>query len=65
MYLGMTTLITAWACWIGAPFPLLGPVGFVLYISRFQIRPEERALTSLFGAPYLDYCRRVGRWVPR
>ena len=39
------------------------PLAFVLYITRFQIRPEERALTDLFGPAYTDYTRRVRRWL--
>jgi protein-S-isoprenylcysteine O-methyltransferase Ste14 len=29
------------------------------------IRPEERLLTSLFGAEYLEYAARTGRFLPR
>lgn len=63
MYLGMACLLSAWAFWLGAWWPLLGPVAFVLYITRFQIRPEERALTTLFGRAYTDYTARVRRWL--
>ncbi len=35
----------------------------VLYIGRFQIRPEERALRELFGAEFEAFCGRVRRWV--
>lgn len=63
MYLGMACLLVAWAIWLGALAPWLGPVAFVLYITRFQIRPEERALTALFGDAYLHYATRVRRWL--
>jgi protein-S-isoprenylcysteine O-methyltransferase Ste14 len=63
MYLGMACLLTAWAIWLGALWPWLGPVAFVLYITRFQIRPEERVLTTLFGEAYTGYTRRVRRWL--
>ncbi|MCC7286229.1 MAG: isoprenylcysteine carboxylmethyltransferase family protein, partial [Burkholderiaceae bacterium] len=36
---------------------------FAGYIQRFQIRPEERALEAKFGAEYVDYKRRVRRWL--
>jgi protein-S-isoprenylcysteine O-methyltransferase Ste14 len=42
---------------------LVGPVAFVLYINRFQIKPEERALAALFGKAYDDYKGRVRRWL--
>lgn len=63
MYVSMTLLLGAWAAWLGQAAPLLGPVVFVLYITWFQIMPEERALARLFGAAYDDYRRAVRRWV--
>lgn len=63
MYVGMACLLVAWAVWLGALWPWLGPVAFVLFITRFQIRPEERALTTLFGEAYLHYTTRVRRWL--
>lgn len=63
MYLGMACLLTAWAVWLAALLAFAGPVLFVLYITRFQIRPEERVLTELFGLPYTDYTQRVRRWL--
>lgn len=35
----------------------------VLYINRFQIEPEERALSALFGPEYAAYKGRVRRWL--
>ena len=32
-------------------------------LARFQIAPEERALTARFGAAYSAYCARVRRWL--
>lgn len=63
MYLGMACLLTAWAVWLGALWPWLGPVAFVLYITRFQIRPEEQVLARLFRQSYTDYRARVRRWI--
>ena len=42
---------------------MLGPVGFVLYITRFQILPEERALAEKFGLAYEEYRRTTRRWL--
>ncbi|BBP83818.1 membrane protein [Pseudomonas sp. Pc102] len=63
MYLGLATLLVAWAALLGAPLALLAVAGFVLYLDRFQIVPEERALAGLFGADYTRYRERVRRWV--
>lgn len=63
MYVGMVFLLLAWAVHLSALLTLLGPVLFVLYITRFQIAPEERVLQQLFGAAYTDYRRAVRRWL--
>lgn len=63
MYLGFAILLVAWAALLGAPLALFAVAGFVLYLDRFQIAPEERALAGLFGADYTRYRERVRRWV--
>jgi len=37
--------------------------GFVMYMNRFQIGPEERALARLFGSEFTQYCSQVRRWL--
>ena len=63
MYVGMAFLLMAWAVWLSAIVPLAGPFVFVLYITRFQIVPEERVLARMFGTAYQDYASRVRRWL--
>jgi len=63
MYLGMATWLLAWAAWLGTLNALSGPAAFVLYIGRFQVLPEERALAQLFGAAFTDYRAKVRRWL--
>ncbi len=63
MYLGMALLLLAWAAWLSAWLALAGPVVFVLYITRFQILPEERALLANFGEDFPRYAERVRRWL--
>lgn len=63
MYLGMLVLLAGWAVYLAAPLALLGPVAFVVYITRFQIIPEERALAQLFGERFAEYRARVRRWL--
>ncbi|WP_244514539.1 methyltransferase family protein [Afifella marina] len=41
---------------------LLGPVALVL-MDRLAARPEEKHLEDAFGAEYLAYKARVGRWL--
>lgn len=63
MYVGMALILLAWAVLLSSAWALLGPLVFVLYITRFQIRPEERALAALFGSSYADYLASVRRWL--
>ena len=63
MYLSMALALVGWASRLGRPWLLLGPVGYVLYLTRFQIRPEERSLAEKFGPAYEDYRRRTRRWL--
>lgn len=63
MYVGMALFLCAGAVMLWSPLALLGPLVFVVYISRFQIEPEERVLRERFGEVYADYCARVRRWL--
>ena len=63
MYLGMALALTAWALWLGNGAAALLLAGFVAYISRFQIAPEERALRAHFGDEFEAYAQRVRRWI--
>jgi protein-S-isoprenylcysteine O-methyltransferase Ste14 len=63
MYVGMTLLLLALAIYFSALLPFVGPLIFVLYITRFQIQPEERVLDSMFGQEYQAYAARVRRWL--
>ena len=63
MYLGLLLLLLGWSVYLSSVVALVGPVFLVLYLGRFQIAPEERALTAKFGKDYLDYTSRVRRWL--
>lgn len=63
MYMGMLCLLLAWAVFLASPLLLVGPLLFVLFITRFQIIPEERILRQRFGEPYDAYLQRVRRWI--
>jgi protein-S-isoprenylcysteine O-methyltransferase Ste14 len=63
MYLGLTLVLLGWALWLGSLSPWAVPPLFVALITLVQILPEERALTRLFGARYLEYRGAVPRWL--
>ena len=63
MYLGFGMLLTSWAITLASMWCFIFLIIYFLYIQRFQITPEERALEALFGQEFLDYKSRVRKWV--
>jgi protein-S-isoprenylcysteine O-methyltransferase Ste14 len=63
MYVGLSVTIVAWAVFLASPMTLVFVPVFMAYIHRFQIIPEERVLTSIFGEEYEGYKNKVRRWV--
>jgi protein-S-isoprenylcysteine O-methyltransferase Ste14 len=63
MYLGGLIMLLGWAVFLSNALAFLFLPVYVLYINRFQIAPEERALTSLFGETYVAYQARARRWL--
>jgi protein-S-isoprenylcysteine O-methyltransferase Ste14 len=63
MYVGFVFLLLAWTIWLGSAFSLALVLVFIMYINRFQIAPEERALLLLFGSEFEQYKSRVRRWL--
>jgi protein-S-isoprenylcysteine O-methyltransferase Ste14 len=63
MYLGFAGVLLAWGLHLQAWWSLPLPVLFCLYITVFQILPEEDALRSRFGERYLTYAASVRRWL--
>ena len=63
MYVGMLFMLIGWAFYLSNGLAWLGIPAFILYMNRFQIAPEERALTAKFGDEYTHYRRRARRWL--
>lgn len=63
MYLGMLLLLTAWAFYLANVIAILLLAGFVLYMTQFQIKPEERILREKFGVEYEEFLTKVRRWI--
>jgi protein-S-isoprenylcysteine O-methyltransferase Ste14 len=62
MYLGMAVTLLGLSAWMATAAGLLLVPAFCVYMTRFQIEPEERALISLFGREFEQYMQRVRRW---
>ena len=63
MYLGQSLVLLGWTIYLHNFISLLALPAFVLYISRFQIRPEERYLSVRFPDEYAAFIRRSRRWL--
>jgi protein-S-isoprenylcysteine O-methyltransferase Ste14 len=63
MYLGFLLLLVSEVAWLANAAAVIVVPVFVLYLNRFQIVPEERALLQRFGGEYSNYTARVPRWL--
>lgn len=63
MYVGFLMILAAWWIYLGSVFAALLLPLYVLYMNRFQIKPEERHMRDLFGDQFNQYAERVRRWL--
>jgi protein-S-isoprenylcysteine O-methyltransferase Ste14 len=63
MYLGLLLILLGWAIFLANVLAFLLLPAFILYMNHFQIKPEERALASLFGQEFTAYTSSVRRWL--
>ena len=63
MYLGFALILGGIAVLLGSlsPFPVI--LVFIVLMEIIFIRVEEKMLEQKFGRAYLDYKRRVRRWL--
>lgn len=63
MYLGMQLIIIAAIFKFGNYYGFIALPFFILYITQFQIKPEERIIERIFGEEYVFYKKKVRRWL--
>ena len=63
MYLGLLLVLLGWAIHLSNALAVLLLPALILYMNRFQIVPEERALATRFGQEFAAYKSRVRRWL--
>jgi protein-S-isoprenylcysteine O-methyltransferase Ste14 len=63
MYLALLLCLAGWVVFLGQVIGLITLLVFWIYITRFQIFPEEQILASRFGELYSHYCSQVRRWI--
>lgn len=65
MVLGFCLMLAGLALWLRSPTGLAF-AAFVWVLGHLMVVAyEEPHLRKVFGEPYIDYCRRVPRWIPK
>ncbi len=62
MYLGMACVLLGFIGWFGHWLLIIWLIFFVIYLTQFQIKPEERMLSEKFGDDFIVYTQHVRRW---
>ena len=63
MYLGMTLILLGLALMFNLIGGILFTLLFTIYITKFQIKPEEEVMERLFGEDFLKYKQKVRMWL--
>jgi len=63
MYLGHIIFLTGLTLTLQSVLAALITVGTAIWF-HFRVLGDERRLIEIFGEPYLEYMRRVKRWIP-
>jgi protein-S-isoprenylcysteine O-methyltransferase Ste14 len=63
MYLGMLLILLAVSFKFNISGGLFISFLFKIYITRFQIIPEEKAMAKLFGEEFITYKNQTRRWI--
>ena len=63
MYLGLVLLNIAATIFFGTWLGIIIVATFIFLLNLLQIIPEEEALIDIFGEEYIDYKKKVRRWI--
>ncbi|MGL1903617.1 MAG: isoprenylcysteine carboxylmethyltransferase family protein [Fibrobacterales bacterium] len=63
MYVSFLFLLCTLGMFLYSLLAIIPIVGFILYLNRFQIIPEESYLKKLYGETFSDYCKTTPRWL--
>lgn len=63
MYLGMLIILLSMAFKFNLIGGMIISLFFYIFITKFQIIPEEAAMNELFGNEFIDYCKKTKRWI--
>lgn len=63
MYLGMVLILLGLSLQFNHIGGLIFTALFMLFITNFQIKPEERAMQKIFGEEFVNYKNKVRMWL--
>jgi protein-S-isoprenylcysteine O-methyltransferase Ste14 len=63
MYLGMMSILLGVAIFLGSLISFAFPIIFIIIMEKLFIPLEEKNLEKKFGNQYIDYKKRVRRWI--
>ena len=63
MYLGMLIILLSITFKFNLIGGLIASLFFYIFITKFQIIPEEVAMNELFGNEFIDYSKKTRRWI--
>jgi len=63
MYLGMITTLLGVSIILGSLISLIAPAIMFLVLNFYHIPFEERLMKKTFGKKYLEYKKKVRRWI--
>jgi protein-S-isoprenylcysteine O-methyltransferase Ste14 len=63
MYIGMFSVLLGIAIALGSLVTFMLPIVFVILMEVMFIPLEEKNLEEVFGKQYLDYKKKVRRWI--
>jgi protein-S-isoprenylcysteine O-methyltransferase Ste14 len=63
MYLGMVFILSSLAVFFNLIGGIILIALFCFYITKFQIIPEERAMSNLFSQDFNKYKQATRRWI--
>lgn len=63
MYLGMAVILASVAVFFNIIGGIIFMALFCLYITKFQIIPEEKAMKELFAQDFEQYMKATRRWI--
>jgi protein-S-isoprenylcysteine O-methyltransferase Ste14 len=63
MYVGMAAILLGTAVVLGTLAAFMFPIAYVIFTDFMFIRFEEKNLERIFGNGYIEYKRKVRRWI--